>query len=221
MTIENIHLRKLLKLAFLESNQRRSALRADIREDIRREAGDNEGGGDFYTPFWADAKAHVFDGADLNEMTDSRIAANARRQNLYPQLKDGFLHWWNEKRRWTNTPFKPGRKLKAIFKFPEFDATVKVDNLLTVIDGDGEEYVVYSYFAPEPILSEEAARLALWLLTKSLPNVPPSEFRVLDILRGKTFSIDRHPLAGDEELEFRARYGRLIRERDELQSEYD
>ncbi len=220
MALESIHLRKLLKLIFLEPNKRRAALRAEIREELRREAGEDAGGGDFYTPFWADAKSHVFGAADLRRATDGRIVANARRQNLYPQLRDGFLKWWDEKRRWTNSPFKPGKNYKARFRFPGLDATVKVESLLSVIDGVGQEYVVYSYFAPEPRLTAESARLGLWLLTQALPTIPPSQLRILDIIRGNTFSIDRNPLAGDEEIEFRARFARLIRERDELRAEY-
>ena len=221
MALENIHLRKLLKLMYLEPNKRRSALRTDIREDIRREAGEDGGGGDFYSPFWADAKAHVFGGPDLRESTAERIAANDRRSNLYPQFRDGFLSWWDERRRWTNLPFNPGRKLKARFQFPEFDAVVKIDNILTVVDGNGDEHVVYSYFAPEPALSADAARLGLWVLTQAFPAVPPSELRILDIIRGNTFSIDRTPLTGEEEIELRARYARLVVERDNLRAEYE
>jgi hypothetical protein len=135
-------------------------------------------------------------------------------------LRDGFLSWWDERRRWTNLPFNPGRKLKARFKFPGFDAVVKIDNILTVVDGKGDEHVVYSYFAPEPALSADAARLGLWVLTQSFPTVPPSELRILDIIRGNTFSIDRTPLSGEEEIEFRARYARLVVERDKLRAEY-
>jgi hypothetical protein len=68
MALDRIHLRKLLKILFLEPNQRRSALRADIREELNREAGGEGGGGDFYAPFWADAKAHVFGTRDLHEV---------------------------------------------------------------------------------------------------------------------------------------------------------
>ena len=220
MSLENIHLRKLLKLLYLEPNKRRSALRADIREDLRREAGEDGGGGDFYSAFWADAKEHVFGGPDLRGATEARIAANRRRGNLYPKLRDGFLNWWDDKRRWTNLPLQPGRKLKANFKFPGLDATVKVSNILTVVDGVRDEHVVYSYFSAEPALTESAARLGLWLMSQAFPDVPIQELRILDIIRGNTFSVDRTPLTGEEELEFRAKYARLIHERDELRKEY-
>lgn len=221
MALERIHLRKLLKILFLSANARRSAIRADIREVNAKEDGFEAPGGDFYGPFWSDAKGHALAHADLHQMVVMRISANRRRSRLYPLLRDGFLVWWNERRRWTNTPFGPGRPLRAYFNFPGVDAIVKVDNILSVKDGLGDEHFVYPYFAPEPILSEDAARLGLWLLIKALPAVPATEIRILDVIRGRTFSIDRTPLRGNEEGEFRRRYMELLRERDLLRKEYD
>lgn len=59
MPLQNIHLRKFLKVGFSNASRRRSELRADIRQEIAREAQADSGGGDFYVPFWADAKAHA------------------------------------------------------------------------------------------------------------------------------------------------------------------
>ena len=114
-----------------------------------------------------------------------------------------------------------GAYLKARIPFPALDATVKVDNLLSVRDGNGEQFVVYSYLAKEPSLSADGARLGLWALSKAFPNIEREQFRILDVLRGRTFAADRTPLAGDEELEFGARYARLIRERDRLLRDYE
>ena len=221
MALNRIHLRKLLKIVFLGPNARRSAIRADIREDLAREAGQSSSGGDFYAPFWSDAKRHVFGLGDLHDMVKERMAANGRRSNLYPQLRDGFLVWWNERRRWTNEPFRPGNLLKAQFPFPRLDATVKIDSILSVRDGLDAEHVVYPYFAPEPVLSPQAARLGLWLLTTAFPTVPPQEIRILDVIRGQTFSLDRSPLLGDEEREFRRRFAAALQERETLREDYD
>lgn len=221
MALENIQLRKLLMLLFADEPRRRAGLRDDIRNDIRRERGETDGGGDFYAPFWSDAKAHVFGQGDLVSATSARIASNARRSNLYPQLRDGFLLWWNERRRWTNEPFDIGPPLKSRFAFPGLDAVVKIDSVLSVTDGQGDRFVVYSYFSPEPVLTTEAARMGLWLLTQAFPSVDPGDLRILDVIRGNTFSLDRTPLAGDEEIEFRARFARLINERDTLRTEYE
>jgi len=97
---------------------------------------------------------------------------------------------------------------------------VKVDNVLVVRDGHGEEHAAYPYFAPNPAMSDEAARLALWLLNEALPHVPADEIRILDVIRGTTYSIDRTPLRGDEEMEFHRRYRDLLNLRDNLLPDY-
>jgi len=221
MALERIHLRKLLKILFLDSSAKRAAIRSDIRGDIASAAGLDSSGGDFYGPFWSDAKTYVFGGPDLRAVTDDRIKANPNRINLYPQLRDGFLLWWNERRRWTNKPFSPGQSIKARLYFSDLEATVKIDNILSVRDGLADERFVYPYFAPDPTLSEEAARLGLWLLIKALPKIEPDEFRILDVIRGQTFSLDRTPLIGNEEKEFHQRYLELINQRNVLKREYE
>lgn len=221
MALDQIHLRKLLMLLFLSANMRRSRIRAEIRTDRARAAGLEPDGGDFYAPFWADARDHVFGLTDLRETTAQRIAVSAQRSNLYPRLRDGFFVWWNERRRWTNRPFTPGTPLKARFRFPGLEVTVKVDKILSVRDGAKTDHFVYPYFVPEPVLSQQAARWGLWLLIAALPDVHPAEIRILDVIRGQTFSIDRYPLLGNEEVEFRRRYVSLLAERDELLRDYD
>lgn len=220
MALDRIHLRKLLKLLFLEQRQLVAALRGDIREEIAREAGDSDGGGDFYSPFWFDAKQHSLGFVDLATCVDERIAANSGRSNLYPQLRDGFLTWWNERRRWTNEPFTPGNALKAHFPFPGINAVVKVEGILSIRDGRNVERYVYPYFAPVPTLGNEAARWGLWLLGRALPNVDERELRILDVIRGVTHSLDRNPLNGNEEAAFRARYTEVLRQREVLRDQY-
>ncbi len=221
MALDRIHLRKLIKILFLPQGGRQGEIRKDIRDERARERGEGSGGGDFYAPFWADAKNHVFGYGDLHRDVAARIDGNDRRANLYPQLRDGFLLWWNERRRWTNEPFRQGQALKTHFQFPGLDATVKVDNILSVRDGLDAEHAVYPYFSLDPVLTEEAARFSLWLLSAALPTIPPDEFRILDVIRGNTFSLDRTPLHGDEEEQFRARYRDLLQHRDRLLEEYD
>lgn len=220
MALNHVHLRKILKIMFLDEGAQRSAIRADIREEIARDSGTSGSGGDFYAPFWADARMHVFGTADIHGSVAARIAANEGRTNLYQQLRDGFLLWWNDRRRWTNEPFRPGQTLKRQFAFPGLDATIKVDSILSVRDGRDEEHAVYPYFAPSPILSPAAARLGLWVLTEALPSIPPQEVRILDVIRGNTFSLDRLPLRGDEEDNFRRRYAAILETRRILREEY-
>ena len=217
LTIQNIQLRKLLKIGFAEQNRRRSELKKDIREERARLTGEPNEGGDFYVPFWADAKAHVFGALDLHQAVTDRIADNWRRKNLYPRLRDGFFLWWGDRRRWTNEPFQLGRPLKARFAVPGLAATVKIDSMLSIQDGTGAHHYIYPYFAPEPELRDDAARVGLWLLGQALPQVPHREIRILDIIRGRPFSVDQTPLLGDEEQRFQRMYEGLINERDTLQ----
>ncbi len=221
MSLDSIHLRKLLMLMFLSDKKRQSALRNDIREEIAKESGRASNGGDFYAPFWADARSHIFGSSELDVTVKDRIDVNKRRQNLYPQLKDGFLRWWTERRRWTNEPFQPGRQIRANYDFVELKSTVKIDSIISVRDAQGVEHFIYPYFAKDPILGKEAARLGLWLLTTALNEVPSDEIRILDVIRGQTYSIDRNPLIGTERHEFLERYGSLINERAVLKEEYE
>jgi len=222
MSLQSIHLRKILKIMYLHGPDRISELRKDIRADIRRANGDDEGGGDFYGPFWSDAKDHVFNIRDLSEQTEIRISVNDRRKVLYTQLRDGFLLWWDRRRRWTNQPFIPADKIKRTCRLPGIDADIKFENILSVRDGRDEEHFVYPYWFPEPELSEEAARLALWALACAFPQVSPGEIRVLDVIRGRTFasSSDRNPLIGNEASLFKERFDRAVEDWMKLRSEY-
>jgi hypothetical protein len=51
MSLNVIHLRKLLNILYSEPNKRISAIRSDIRADLAKEAGAQTSGGDFYGPF--------------------------------------------------------------------------------------------------------------------------------------------------------------------------
>jgi hypothetical protein len=216
LPLQNIQLRKLLMLGFAPARLRKAELRVDIRTERMKLAGLDTSGPDFYGAFWADAKAHVFGEGDLSEATDRRIVDNWRRKNLYPRLRDGFLTWWNARRRLTNAPVHVGQIPKARFAVSGLAATVKVDNILSVTDGEGTCRYVYPYFAPEPELDEAGARMGLWLLGQALPEIPIDQMRILDVIRGRTFSVGRTPLLGNEELDFLRMYELLIRERDVL-----
>jgi hypothetical protein len=206
---------------FLDDKSRVPALRADIRDDLRKQDEPNGGGMDFYGPFWADAKAHAFGEKDLTASTNIRIQSNWRRKNLYPLLATGFLTWWEERRRWTNAPLKPGPKIGSKLQIPSLDAVVKIDNFLVVVDDDAREFIVYHYCFPDPALTSEAARLGLWAMSEVFPDKPLENFRILDVIRSQTFSMENISLGGDEEIEFQARYAKLVAQRDELRKEYE
>lgn len=226
MTIYRIHLRKLLKAFEEPANRKTSLLRSDIRNELKKQRGENSGGGDFHGPFWSDAKNHASGHIDLSIATLERIALNETRGRLYPELTEGFLEWWHKKRRSRNetiTAFP--YSVKKHFKISDLNATVKVENLLSInIGGDGQgeisQRLIYPYFSEEPILSNQSARLGLWLLHKALPDYNPEYLRILDVIRAKAFSLEDYPLQGNEEQLFIQKYASLISEWEELYQQY-
>jgi len=163
MSIKSIHLDKLLKAFFLPEAKQVTLLRQDIRSDIAKEQGSDPGGGNFYTPFWSDAKDHIRGAADLRAQTAGRVDMNERRRRLYPLLQNGFLNWWENKRRWTNVEFVVDETAaKGKFKFDDLDATVKVENLVSISIGEDRKRLIYPYFYEEPIVSNSMSRLGLW-----------------------------------------------------------
>ncbi len=219
MSLERIHLRKILSLMYLDDSRRRSALKGNIYEDRRREFND-QGGGDFHSAFWADAKLHARGEADLHALTVARIETNNRKERLYPLLRDGFLQWWNERRRWINEPFEVlERTVKERYLVRQVNCTVKVENLFSVRMADGGFRLVYPYFSEHPELDEEPARLGLWLIGRALPAFNSMGFRILDVLRANSFRAEELPLLGNEEEVFVRRYSQLLDEWRALQDE--
>jgi hypothetical protein len=222
MSLQKIHLRKLLQIFYASNAKRTSLLRDDIRSEIRKTAGLDAGGGDFHVPFWSDAKNHASGQADLILLTKTRIAANEGRSRLYPLLQDAFLTWWNEKRRWRNEDFVVmPEPVKARLQIAELDSVVKVENLLAVRIGERTDRLVYPYFCEAPPLSEEAARLGLWALHEALKAYSIDDFRILDILRSRSFSTSDVPMQGNERALFAAKYKAALADWERLKKEYE
>lgn len=221
MTFEIVGLGRLLRTMYADRADRISVLRTDIREEIKKENSlSSDKGGDFYGPFWADAKRHVSGEADLRVETSDRISKNPRRQRLYEILRDGFLLWWEEKRRLRNVPFKTiEANIKARYSAPGL-GVVKVENTLAITVGDDGHRIIYPYFYQDPPLSEEAARLGLWLMSTSITTYATKDMRLLDVIHGRSFSDLDTPLQGNEEALFLKKYDELLRERRILRDEH-
>lgn len=220
MSLEKIHLRKLLQIFDLVGGARTTVLRSDIRSELKKASGIGGKGGDFYVPFWTDAKTHVAGEGDLGVMTEARIANNEGRDRLYELLKSGFLSWWDEKRRWKNVPFEfLPQSVKAQYAVPGL-GTVKVENLLALKVGDDSARIIYPYFSEDPALSPENARIGLWVLSQALTDYPLEDIRILDILRATSFGTNEYPLQGNEGDLFAARYGQALADWNELKKEY-
>lgn len=214
-----------MRLVLAHPSLETKLLRADIRNDLRRgnriEGEGGDGGRDFYVPFWSDAKQHVRGLSDLRIETTGRVEASAQRRRLYPMLAEGFLNWWEERRRRRNEPFtlleRPVRGRAVI----ESLGVVRVENNLSFQIGDDGLRIVYPYFCDEPELNIATARIGLWLMSQALPDFRIEDMRILDVVRGISFSIEEGPLTGTEETELRGHYGRLLARWHELRATYD
>lgn len=175
---------------------------------------------DFYSPFWADAKSHVRRIADLRVETARRVAASAQRQRLYPMLMTGFLNWWEERRRRRNEAFTMlDRSVRGRFVLDGLGA-IKVENNLAFQIGEDGLRIVYPYFNDEPEITADMARQGLWLMSQALPNFDIADMRILDVIRGTSFSIEECPQVGTEEADLREQYDRLLARWRELRIEY-
>lgn len=222
MSFDKIHLRKLLKAFGSADGKLISLLREDIRQEIKKDK--EEGivaGGDFHSPFWSDAKNFVTEGADLKQLTNDRIAANPMRKRLYPKLYNGFMLWWNNKKRFSNEEIKTfPSPLKKRYEPSGISIEIKVENLLGLLVKGNEKRFIYPYFAEEPLLTDQYARLGLWLIGEAFPEYELEYFRIFDVIRSKSFSIEDYPLQGTEERDFRFSIERVLKMREDLYAEY-
>jgi len=221
MAIEKIHLSKVLKLIALPENKLTSALRRDIRDEIKKETEDDNEGGDFYVPFWADAKSYVIENTNLQDKTIERIEKNKNRKVLYEALCTSFLSWWNEKRRWTNQDYKSlPFSISNQLPITELGITVKMENFLALTMDDETHKIIYPYFAKEPRLDKQIARIGLWVLTKSFHEFKSEEFRILDVLQGRSFTIEDCPFEGNEEYLLIENCKQVLKMYETLKTEY-
>jgi hypothetical protein len=211
MSIEKCHLRKLLQLFYLSDDAVTKALKKDIREEKAKKEKNYVGGPDFHTPFWSDAKGHVASLLNLSDKTEERIADNPRRERLYRLLTEGFLQWWAQGTRWNNEKIIfLSESISGKYDIEDLSVAVKVENLMSFQIGDDKRRLVYPYFSEIPTLSEEAARLGLWLMGQTFEKEKIKDIRILDVLRGRRFSIEKFPLLGNEEEIFKKHYKRIL-----------
>ncbi len=226
MTIEKIHLQKLLQIFYAPDNLRRTLLRGDIRSEIQRnikkQNGEDTSGGHFHTPFWYDVRGHVAGKRDLRDASKERIAENKRsRQRLYPALTTGFLTWWDEKRRWRNEEFELiPQNINTRLQIADLNAVVKIEHLLAFKVGDQFNRIVYPYFSERPTLPEEGGRIGLWVLGEALANYDRNDMRILDVLRSRSFALIDSPLQGNERDLFLRKYEAALSQWNRLRGEY-
>jgi hypothetical protein len=222
MSLDVVGLSPLLQIIYASKSRQNELLRRKIYSARKKAAGvSTSTGGDFYVPFWADVKKHVSGKTDLRVSTAERIAKSKQVTRLYNLLTKSFLTWWEENRRQRNEPFTviPENIIARIQL--EGLGIVKVENTLSITVGDDGHRIFYPYLCEEPALSDEAARLGLWVMSQAINGYALKDMRLLDVMQGRSFSILETPLRGDEENRFRAKYREAIDAWESLKKRYD
>ncbi len=205
MTIEQINLYKLIQLMYLPEKKKISELKI-IQRSLAAE--DSDGGGDFYSPFWADIKTHLRGEGSISTLTTQRITKSKRRERLYSLYLKGFLSWEKNLLRQSNMPWH----LQQRTVHANFDITgqgvIKANNAIELRSGTLVK-IVYAYFCEKPSLTQESIRVMLWALSRVLKEHPTAALEVFDIIRGVGYNIANTILVGDEEKIFRQRYEEL------------
>lgn len=211
MAITKMNLRNLLQIFYAPDRIRIRLLREDVMGEIRKESGGSGGGPSFYGPFWADAKDHAAGVKDLTTETAIRIADSSRRRKTYPILRDGFLTWWNENRRWRNEPFEIiPQTMPAQASIHEIGCIVKIENMFSVKIDEQNKRLIYPYFSEIPAISAEAARVGISIINGAMPQFKIDDVRILDIRRGVAHGLIDAPLRGDERQVFISQYKRAL-----------
>lgn len=222
MAITKKNLRNLLQIFFAPERLRSRLLRDDVLDELRKKRGEDSGGPSFYGPFWADAKDHAAGLKDLAAETELRILDNARRKKTYPLLRDGFLKWWNENRRWRNEPFEIiPQTIPVQATLHEIGCIVKIENMFSVKIDDNNKRIIYPYFSETPSISNEAARLGISVIDSAMTQFRTDDIRILDVRRGIAFGTIDVSLEGDERQQFLSHYKRALADWEKIRKELE
>ncbi len=125
-------------------------------------------------------------------------------------LAERFEEWWQTFEGTMNERLTPlSESVHAWHDFDELGVTIKVDNLLAFQIDRERHRLIYPYFSEEPILSERWGRVALWIMSQALEGYRVEDMVILDVQRGRSFSIREVDLVGDEEQIFITRMAEL------------
>lgn len=137
---------------------------------------------------------------------------------MYPRLATGFLGLW---KRGDNQQVKVlSKSPKGRYNAINNELEIKVENIMA-ISIDSNERLGYPYWFPDPILSEEAGRIGLWVMGQALKDQNEQNMRVFDIIRSEFYSLQNSPLEGNEEQILLENFKRISKLYEKLKTEYE
>jgi hypothetical protein len=211
MTMDRLSLARFLELLQLPHARRLKVIERDARKAVFADRfGKSSDGGDFYGPFWSDAKRSAVEREfSLAAATADRIARNKSRRRLYPQLLRGFEQGWRGLRtsRITAATLELVTRLSVTIKGSEEEDYIHASNVLAVKEPRGVLHIAYPYFSKDVGLGVRHAKVGVRVLRQGFARAKPESVAMLDVLRGNLF------VGADGEVDTSAR--------DELVDRYD
>lgn len=207
MTIERINLYKIVQLMYLPEKKKLPELKK-IQRSVASTNDDEDGGGDFYSPFWSDVKIHLRGEENIKNLTAARVEKWKGRKRLYPLYLAGFLGWEKNLLRQSNRPWQLQQRTVHNSSDITGQGVVKANNAIELRSGPRIK-VVYAYFCEHPPINAESARVMLWALSRILKQHSLETLELLDVIRCESYNTSNTILVGDEEQIFRRRYEEL------------
>jgi len=171
----------------------------------------------YYDAFWSRAKKHAYSQQDIEISLKEFFESNPKSRNKekpYNRAKECFLRWYDEKRRWRNDEFTQNMQ---IYKSKNFllgsNHPIQIQNkdFLSINLNEDNKRIIYASFSSKTMISSEGARIALWILKNSFPEINDHAFRFLDVLHSRSYGLIDYQFQGNEPELLRARYKEILR----------
>jgi hypothetical protein len=216
MAMDRLSLARFLELLQLPQPRRLKLIERDARKALYEERfGKLSDGGDFYGPFWADAKRSAVDrGFCLKSATDERISSNKSRRRLYPHLLEGFETGWTSLKAssFGEAALSLVMRLAVYVKGSEEEDHIRATNVLAVTESDRSLHITYPYFSKDVKLGMRHARLGLGVLRQGFATAQPKTVAILDVLHGSIYIDSGEDIGDPEHKELVDRYDAVMRE---------
>ena len=179
-----------MRIVSMSSKERAAAIRNDARETAKTiKFGKSGNPMDFYSPMWADMKAHALAGGGLISLTAARIAENGRRTKIYTNIRDGFIKQWPELRGSFNGPLRQApNKITATIEISGVD--IKISGLFGVETSDTPPIYYYPYLYSDPKLKDSFAMTGIDILNTSIGKRTKVRIVVIDPSSIKSWAYD-------------------------------
>lgn len=216
MPMDRLSLMRCIELLQLPLDRRLRKIEQDARKSLVKELfGPEDGGGDFYSEFWADAKQKAAnDDFDIHQSTQDRIYKNKSKRRLYPILLRGFLQGWARIREHFGLDAKVEIVNGLTAELPSSAGSDRliVKNNLSIRTNDKKLIVVYPYFSKNVSLGGRHAAMALAAMKAGFEKQKPQNVAIFDVLRGSVFFETEVKLPEDGASILIERYDAVMRE---------